>query len=61
VRDDIYERAEKRIDAIYEAFTADLSWLVRRYLGLGWWQMKPQLIEKLHKAIEDGLRKKGLY
>jgi hypothetical protein len=61
VREKIYALLEKRIDVLYEHLVADQSWLVRRYLGLGWTFAKPDLLKKVHAAIEDALKAKQLF
>ena len=61
VREQIYALLEKRIDVLYEHLVADQSWIVRRYLGIGWMFTKPELLKKVHSAIEDALKAKQLF
>ena len=61
VRDEVYGLLDKRLEAIYERFTADQNWLARRYLGLGWLFVKPTLLKQVKETIDKQLNEKGLY
>ena len=61
IRAHTYELLEKRVNVIYDRYTSELNWFAKKYLGLGWWVMKPKLLKKVQATIEQALKDKNLY